>query len=140
VLRRLEEAPPQRRRDILLGFVQAEAAYVLALPAAQVDEKTPLSALGLDSLMAVELRNRLGAGLALARPLPATLVFDYPTITAITGYLADEALHLTPPTATKDAPAAATLTDSSGMTNILDELENLSDDEIDRLLAQRAGT
>ena len=37
--------------------------------------------------MAVQLRNRLGAGLSLARPLPATLLFDYPTIEAISNYL-----------------------------------------------------
>ena len=37
--------------------------------------------------MAVQLRNRLGAGLSLARPLPATLLFDYPTIEAIKNYI-----------------------------------------------------
>ena len=43
--------------------------------------------LGFDSLMAVQLRNRLGAGLSLARPLPASLLFDYPTIEAIKNYI-----------------------------------------------------
>ena len=43
--------------------------------------------IGFDSLMAVQLRNRLGAGLSLARPLPATLLFDYPTIEAIKNYI-----------------------------------------------------
>ena len=39
--------------------------------------------LGMDSLMAVQLRNRLGAGLALEKPLPATVMFDHPTIEAL---------------------------------------------------------
>jgi hypothetical protein len=45
---------------------------------------------GLDSLMAVELRNRIGQGLRLPRPLPATLMFNYPTTEAIASYLVQE--------------------------------------------------
>jgi acyl carrier protein len=57
-----------------------------------VDPQQPLNELGLDSLLAVELRNVLGADLGLERPLPATLVFDYPTIDAIVDFLAQEVL------------------------------------------------
>jgi hypothetical protein len=37
--------------------------------------------------MAVQLRNLLGSVLELARPLPATIIFDYPTIDAIAGHV-----------------------------------------------------
>jgi hypothetical protein len=43
--------------------------------------------LGMDSLMAVQLRNALSTALALQSPLPSTLMFDYPTINAIANYL-----------------------------------------------------
>jgi hypothetical protein len=140
VVRRIEEAPPHRRRDILLSYVQEQSARVLALPVAQVDDRTPLNELGLDSLMAVELRNLLGAGLGLARPLPATLVFDYPTIRAIAGYLADEALAFAAEQVEADlAPAPATLAPADGalVVSMLDDLESLSDDEIERIFAQK---
>jgi hypothetical protein len=45
----------------------------------------PLQELGLDSLMALELRNVLAQ--ALGRPLSATLLFDHPTIRGLGGYL-----------------------------------------------------
>ncbi len=50
----------------------------------------PLQSLGMDSLIAVDLRNRLNnlSGLS----LPATLLFDYPTIDAISGYIIEQLL------------------------------------------------
>ncbi len=87
--RRLEEAPPGGRRRLLVAHVRDEAATVLALDAPQaVGVGQGLRDLGLDSLMAVELRNRLQA--SVGRPLPATLAFDHPTVEAIADFLAAE--------------------------------------------------
>ena len=49
----------------------------------------PLSEAGVDSLLAVELRNSLQASFGVT--LPATLIFDYPTVEALSGHLAEEA-------------------------------------------------
>ena len=87
--RRLEAAPPGGRRRLLVAHVQDEAATVLALDAPQaIGIGQGLRDLGLDSLMAVELRNRLQA--SVGRPLPATLAFDHPTVEAIADFLAAE--------------------------------------------------
>ena len=44
--------------------------------------------MGLDSLMAVELRNRLQS--SVGRPLPSTLAFDHPTVASIADFIASE--------------------------------------------------
>jgi acyl carrier protein len=52
---------------------------------ATVDSIQPLTAAGLDSLGAVELRNSLEGELVMK--LPATLLYDYPTVQDIAGFL-----------------------------------------------------
>ncbi|MEE8526152.1 MAG: SDR family NAD(P)-dependent oxidoreductase [Thermoanaerobaculia bacterium] len=84
--RRLREAPSADRRQLLEAFVHEQAARVLGLDSTKILEpKRPLKELGIDSLMAVELRNALAAGLG--ESLPTTLVFDYPTPKALIDFL-----------------------------------------------------
>jgi hypothetical protein len=70
---------PDEQEEMLIAFVRAQVGRVLRLPAEHViDQRHRLMDLGVDSLMAVELRNRLQTGLGLTSTLPATLIFDYP--------------------------------------------------------------
>ncbi|HEY3470421.1 MAG TPA: type I polyketide synthase [Amycolatopsis sp.] len=77
------------REKRLLDLVRTTAASVLghAGPAA-VGADRAFGALGIDSLTALELRNRLTAATGLQ--LPAALVFDYPNPRAVAGFLAGE--------------------------------------------------
>jgi acyl carrier protein len=131
----LEDVAPHRRRATLLEWVRGHAAHVLDLPPAQLADGTPLSDLGLDSLMAVELRNVVGASLRTATPLPATLVFDYPTVAAIATYLGDQVLGLGG--AGDDEPLRTAAAGSGLLDTLLEQLDDLSDEEIDRHLAER---
>ncbi|MDY0055083.1 MAG: SDR family NAD(P)-dependent oxidoreductase [Methyloversatilis sp.] len=101
---RIAALSPALRRAELVRLLQDEVAAVLGLPSGQrPDPATGFFDMGMDSLMAVELRNRLSrrCGVALS---PAG-IFEFPTIQALAGHLL-EALLPEPVAATP--PAAAT--------------------------------
>jgi len=101
---KLAAAAPNRRISVLQEHVRHLAARVLDIGDAQtIDPRQPLQELGLDSLMAIEMRNRLGQDVE--RALPATLLFEYPTVAALTAYLAAETLSLQPEPAPSPDPA-----------------------------------
>jgi acyl carrier protein len=65
--------------------LQEELGRVLKLAPARIDRGRALGTMGLDSLMALEFVRRLGATLGIA--IPATAVFNYPTIELLAGNL-----------------------------------------------------
>jgi len=120
------------RRGAISPFVIEQARKVLGLSSATpIPMRQPLSELGLDSLMAVELRNAVGA--AVGEPQPATLLFDHPTSAALVDYLvglteqrAGELHHV-------DQAADVHSMDQAGPTD-LDDLADLSEAEAEALL------
>ena len=79
-------APERDRLSILEDFVRAKAATVLHLDDVNdVDPTLEFVQLGLDSLMAVELKNALEAAFHI--PLPTSLAFDYPSARLVTAFL-----------------------------------------------------
>jgi acyl transferase domain-containing protein/NADPH:quinone reductase-like Zn-dependent oxidoreductase len=130
---RLMEAPPDNRPPLMLAHVRAQARRVLGLgPAQPLDDRQPLSELGLDSLMAVELRNVLGADLALARSLPATLVFDYPSVASLADCLLEELFGAA------DGAAGPTA-NGGGESLAVAELATLSEEAAEALLRKELG-
>lgn len=144
-IEKIRGAAPAKQRTLLLDFVRETAARVLSLNDEQaIPDQKPLNEMGLDSLMAVELRNLLDEGLAMKQTLPATLIFNYPTTAAITDYLSREVLAAVQPTETESKPPAPPAEEanaesqaSAGLVNMLDNLEELSDEEVNRILAAK---
>ncbi|TQM31107.1 type I polyketide synthase [Nocardia bhagyanarayanae] len=86
---RLVGADADRQRQVVLETVRTHVAAVLGHDGVSaIDPDRPFQDLGIDSLGAVELRNRLKTATGLT--LSAAVVFDYPTPRALAGYLADE--------------------------------------------------
>jgi myxalamid-type polyketide synthase MxaC len=85
----LSQLPPTRRRDFLVDQIRAQAARVMALAQAEgLDTAQSLRDLGLDSLMAIELRNALAT--MTGAKLPATLLFEHPTCDALADFFLAE--------------------------------------------------
>jgi len=127
----LAAAPEARKRTLLATFIRERALQTLGLDVGRaVDPRTPLGELGLDSLLSVELRNRLSV--VVGKPLPATLLFDHPTLDALTDHLCG-VLGL-------DGHAAARRDEGMAQQpspGLVEAIEDLSDDDVERLYAAR---
>jgi hypothetical protein len=88
IVDQVQEAYPAERADLLRDYVRGHVMRVLDWPEdTQPARNARLMELGLDSLMAVRLRGLLARGLGDGVTLPASLVFDHPTIDSIAEYL-----------------------------------------------------
>ena len=124
----LEATATDSRLNYLETYLRTEIAKVLQWESwEQVGLRQRLFDMGLDSLMAVELRNHLHQ--TLGRTLPATLVFDYPTVEALTQYLATEVLSLE--TAVIDSDSV----EDDELADLLETIDTLSEDEVKQQFA-----
>ena len=106
ILARLRAARPEDRRELLGSIVEDDVARVLGLDRSEpIDIDKGFFGMGMDSLTAVELKRRLEA--RVGETLPDTLTFNYPSVRALTDYLAGRVLEPeAPPTATAPEPAS----------------------------------
>ncbi len=118
--------PGKRRRALFEAHLREQLAQVLRLPPARIDAGKPLKAMGLDSLMAIEFKNRLEQSLRLS--LSATLAWNYPTITLLAEYLAGRMQIAL------DAPAIPLTSAPAEIAAPIDELADLTQDEVASLL------
>ncbi|MEU2258247.1 type I polyketide synthase [Nocardia xishanensis] len=89
LVRRLNAIDAEERARVALDTVCGEVSIVLGHHGSHgVDADRNFRELGIDSLTAVEIRNRINATTGLG--LPATLVFDYPTPRALAAYIEQE--------------------------------------------------
>jgi acyl transferase domain-containing protein/SAM-dependent methyltransferase/NAD(P)-dependent dehydrogenase (short-subunit alcohol dehydrogenase family)/acyl carrier protein len=133
---RLLQTAPDDRSGLLSDLIATEARAVLALDVGEsLDPDRGLFETGMDSMMSVQLRNRLMQ--MTGATLPATLTFTYPTVSALAGYLLREAFHLdTPsrlpaPKPSDRAMAAPALDDFA-----TDTLEALDEQQVKELLSE----
>jgi acyl transferase domain-containing protein len=131
LLVRLHQAPVGQRPQLLADFLQAVVADVLRLdPGQPLKRQAGFFDLGMDSLMAVELRLRLQAELGPDHPLPNTLTLDHPTIDGLTSFLAANVLSLSPVTNEDGVSKSGIKETDQALANI----QQLPQEQLDALL------
>lgn len=119
ILDDLRDALPTQRRVAALDYVQRLAQNVLGYGESErLAPDQPLANQGFDSLMTVDMRNRLGKDFG--RTLPASLLFDYPTLDKLAAYLLDEFLGEEP-----EADKAGVRAASDSADSVLQEIDDL---------------
>jgi acyl carrier protein len=119
----------EARRGMLESHLSNLLAAVLNLDPCAVDVEKSMGALGLDSLMGVELKNRCEQSFGLR--LSATMVWNYPTIRALAEHLADKlgvTLSDTPPTADLSKNGSESVSERR-FSNVLTSVEQLSEED-----------
>jgi acyl transferase domain-containing protein/SAM-dependent methyltransferase len=134
--RRLREALPADRSRLAVDYVVAQVAAVLRVARPEtLDPRQPLMDLGLDSLMAVELRSRLALGLGLGGGLPATLIFEHPSIEAIAALLVRMVTEANG--APREGRAVTTSEPAGAASEAAARIAELSEDEVEALLVKK---
>lgn len=93
ILTQIETAPKNKQIFLLTTFLQKEVAKVLEFDEGELpDLDKGFTEMGIDSLMAVDLKSRLEE--CFNTNYPITIVFEYPNINSLANYIAIETLNL----------------------------------------------
>jgi phthiocerol/phenolphthiocerol synthesis type-I polyketide synthase B len=118
----LRACEPEHRRQLLVDHLSAHVAAAMGLASPQlVDPVAGFFQFGMDSLMSVTLQRSLSE--SLGHVLPASVVFDYPTVETLAGYLATT------------LPELIDVADGEDV----DVYDELSEDELLKELSERLG-
>jgi acyl transferase domain-containing protein/SAM-dependent methyltransferase/acyl carrier protein len=138
----LNSSIPQRRLDTMVDFVKEKVCAVLRRdPLKPLNRRDRLMDLGLDSLMAVQLRNQIEKALGLSKVLPATLAFDYPTCEAVATFLLSDILHMefiheepvsSGTSSSREQEAGGSSADAS-----YEKIKDLTDAEVEQLMREK---
>jgi acyl transferase domain-containing protein/acyl carrier protein len=120
-------AEPEERRPLVERFLVEQIAQVLKCSPTKVDTHQPLNRLGIDSLMAVELKNRVEADLE--TPVPVTALLQGPSLSQLATQLLE---GLDAQAAALDAP----LSPEAAEDGIEAQVEGLTDEDVDALLRE----
>ncbi|MDJ0515594.1 MAG: SDR family NAD(P)-dependent oxidoreductase [Trichodesmium sp. MO_231.B1] len=90
ILEQLKESSPEERDNILVDYFKGKLAGLLGITASKIDADKPLTAMGLDSLMAVELRNLVQRELGF--DIPIEKIIEGISITQIVNLVVEQLL------------------------------------------------
>ena len=124
-------AKPEERETIVQTYIREQVARVLGASAAKLDIDRPLNELGLDSLMSVELKNRVEREGALSLPIGALM--QSPTINSLSTAIFNQLTTLA------STPSVSPLIQQETAEQLLTKVDQLSEQEVDVLLRDMTG-
>ncbi len=139
----LDRADQQERQRLLLSYLRRHAADKLGVTPLNLDTRSPLTNLGVDSLMAAELRAQIERDTGIVVPVVEFL--DAPSVAELAGRLAeglsgarsqqpnDNPPHGVPATTVRGAEAGTDLTDAR-WADLLTRVDEVSDADVEALL------
>jgi acyl transferase domain-containing protein len=142
----LAAAAPAGRPGLMVAALKEHLASVLRTPAEGLDTEESLTQLGIDSLMAVELKNRIETDLGL--PTPVGDLLEGPSLSALAASLCRKLADVAGLEIAEDGQAAQVDTapartgivgSGEDARQLLVRLPALDDDEVMRLLLERGG-
>jgi acyl carrier protein len=131
LLYEIEQASTIEQKPLLHDYVRAQVAEILGFRSPdRVDSQQGFFKMGMDSIMTMQLRNRLDT--ALGHSLPPTIAFEYPTVDSLVDFITGMILK-------PEAPAiqSASAPEKQELNDVDTECEELSEEELVALLAQR---
>jgi acyl carrier protein len=126
------DAAPAERAQLIQSYVIEQVARVLGLSPSHLDIQQPLTNLGLDSLMAVELKNRISADLGV----------NVPMVKFLQGFSVAQAAMQLLEQLTADAdgsserPVARAQESSAAEQDLLANIDKLSEEQVNSMLAE----
>jgi acyl transferase domain-containing protein/acyl carrier protein len=136
LLEKLKAVTPAERLELAVASLRQQAARVLAMDDAHLpDPRRTLNELGFDSLTAVEFCNRVSR--SIGQRLNPTVLFDYPTLESLAGYVLREVLGLGP---AAESPAGEPMDPAARESaKVLDDVETMTEEEMDALVTAQLG-
>lgn len=120
LLEKLKEAHDKEKPLVLLDYVTEQVGAVLQQEPSQLDPHLPFQNMGVDSLLSLEIRNRLEETVGVA--LGATVLYTYATLSTLSTYLLES---LGFGSVAQEQPAPIELSETT-----VEKLGRLSDDEL----------
>lgn len=135
LLQNLYAAPLEERAAPIQAYLRGQLAHTLNLPATRIDVEQPLTNLGIDSLMAMEIKSRVESELGVE--IPIVHLLEGPTIARLADQLLPQlAQRPARPPASEPTPTPEEAEDVVGeeAARLLQQLEGLPDDVVDALM------
>jgi len=137
---RIRAAAPDSRLSVVEQFIAGQVASVFGITADKMDRQTPLAQLGLDSLMAIELKNRIEKDAGIV--LPMTEIMHGPNLAqlaqVVLKYVSGDTDAAPQEERAPERPAHEQETAQAAQ--LLEKIDDLSEAEIDALLTEVEGT